>query len=114
MFLSIVIILALIVEQYLQDLPLEKTCYIHVAGHYVDDDLIIDTHGASVIDGVWQLLDRAYMLIFERTGKQANDIPTCLERDFNFPPLADLLNEVAIIKQKQAIRQNQGFKTIKR
>ena len=79
---------------YLQALPLERVCYIHVAGHYVEPDgLVIDTHGAEVIDPVWQLLGEAY----QRTGL----VPTCLERDFNIPPLAELMREVDQVRAVQ-------------
>jgi uncharacterized protein len=79
---------------YLQSLPLDRVCYIHVAGHYVEDDgLVIDTHGADVIDPVWALLREAY----QRTGL----VPTCLERDFNIPPLAELLKEATQIGRIQ-------------
>jgi len=81
---------------YLNTLPLERTCYVHVAGHYVEPDgLLIDTHGAEVIDPVWQLLLAAN----ERMG---GDIPTCLERDFNLPSLNELTTEVMHIARLQA------------
>ncbi|PNK61885.1 DUF692 domain-containing protein [Psychrobacter sp. FDAARGOS_221] len=89
-------------HQYLRQLPLERTCYLHVAGHYTDDDgLIIDTHGNTVIDPVWALLADAYQLIEQKTGRPASHLPTCLERDFNFPDLSDLIDEVEQIKQLQ-------------
>jgi uncharacterized protein len=79
---------------YLQALPLERVCYIHVAGHFVEPDgLVIDTHGAEVIDPVWQLLGKTY----QRTGL----VPTCLERDFNIPPLAELMREVDQVRAVQ-------------
>ena len=34
-------------------------------------------------------------------GEQAGLIPACLERDFNFPPLQDLLSEVQQLRNKQ-------------
>jgi uncharacterized protein (UPF0276 family) len=81
---------------YLQSLPLERVCYIHVAGHYVEPDgLLIDTHGAEVVDPVWALLGEAY----QRTGL----VPTCLERDFNIPPLAELLIEMEQIRAIQSL-----------
>ena len=81
---------------YLESLPLERVCYIHVAGHYVEPDgLLIDTHGADVIDPVWTLLGEAY----QRTGL----VPTCLERDFNIPPLPELLAEVEHIRAIQSL-----------
>jgi uncharacterized protein (UPF0276 family) len=68
---------------------------VHVAGHYVEPDgLLIDTHGAEVIDPVWHLLQVAY----ERIG---SDMPTCLERDCNLPSLADLTDEVMHIARLQ-------------
>lgn len=83
-------------HQFLQALPLERTCYVHVAGHYVEPDgLIIDTHGADVIDPVWALLEAAYARI-------GGAVPTCLERDFNLPALPVLAAEVAQIARLQA------------
>ena len=85
-------------KAYLKALPLNKTCYIHVAGHYQQaDGFLIDTHGADVIDPVWDLLDFAYAQL----GAAAGTIATCLERDFNFPPLAELFHEMDIIRTKQ-------------
>jgi len=82
------------VEDYLHALPLERTCYIHVAGHFVEPDgLVIDTHAAAVIDPVWALLDSAY--------PRCGNVPVCLERDGNFPALALLGNEVARIASIQ-------------
>lgn len=80
---------------FIRALPTERIVYMHVAGHYHEaDDLIIDTHGADVIDPVWQLLDDAYRI--------HGVVPTLLERDFNFPPLDRLVGEVEHIAQIQA------------
>ncbi|MBL8441544.1 MAG: DUF692 domain-containing protein [Betaproteobacteria bacterium] len=76
--------------EFMTALPLEKTCYIHVAGHYTEPDgLLVDTHGAEVIDPVWGLLEEAY----RRTGP----VPTCLERDTNIPELEELVGELQLI-----------------
>ncbi|MDE2442191.1 MAG: DUF692 domain-containing protein [Betaproteobacteria bacterium] len=81
---------------FLHALPLERTCYVHVAGHYVEPDgLLIDTHGAAVIDPVWSLLAAAYRRI-------GGAVPTCLERDFNIPDLAQLQVEVGQIADLQS------------
>lgn len=94
-------------HQYLRQLPLHRTCYLHVAGHYSEFDetlqqpFLIDTHGNKVADPVWALLDDAYGLI-AATGIAPKEVPTCLERDFNFPPLAELLDEAGTIKAYQA------------
>jgi uncharacterized protein (UPF0276 family) len=81
-------------DTFLDGLPSERVAYIHIAGHHHEaEDLIVDTHGAAVADPVWGLLGRAY----ERLGP----VPTLLERDFNFPPLDELLEEVDLIRGYQ-------------
>jgi hypothetical protein len=77
--------------QFLDALPAERVAYIHVAGHYHEaQDLIVDTHGADVSDPVWDLLAHTY----QRLGPVA----TLLERDFNIPPLEELLHETQTIQ----------------
>lgn len=79
---------------FLDAMPGERIAYYHVAGHYDEEPgLKVDTHGAAVIDPVWSLLERAY----ERFGVR----PTLLERDFNFPPLTELVAELDHIRALQ-------------
>ncbi len=79
---------------FLEALPLEKARYIHVAGHYDEaPDLKVDTHGADVINPVWTLLEEAY--------RRVGTLPTLLERDFNLPPLDELLLEVEQVRALQ-------------
>ena len=81
--------------EYLDAIDGGRSAYIHVAGHYVEaEDLRIDTHGADVIDPVWDLLTAAY--------RRYGVMPTLLERDFNYPPLHLLLGEVGKIRAIQA------------
>ena len=80
---------------FLGALPLQRVAYIHVAGHYNEaPDLIVDTHGADVIENVWHLLAHAYAL--------CGPVPTLLERDFHFPAFDALLGEVQHIRSLQA------------
>ena len=80
---------------FLRGLPGDRAVYAHVAGHVREaPDLVVDTHGAAVIDPVWDLLDEAYAAF--------GPIPTVLERDFNLPPLPDLLTEVDRVRDAQA------------
>ena len=82
---------------FINGLPAERVRYFHVAGHYVEaPDLRVDTHGADVCDPVWDLLDHAYA----RFGP----VPTLLERDFNIPPLPQLMNEIEHIRHLQSMR----------
>ncbi len=82
-------------KEFLQAMPAERIRYFHVAGHYVEaEDLRVDTHGDAICDPVWSLLADAY--------QQFGDVPTLLERDFNFPPVEELLREIRQIKALQA------------
>ena len=82
-------------ENFMFELPKNRIEYFHMAGHYVEaEDLRIDTHGAPICDPVYELLDKAY--------KHFGSIPTLLERDFNIPPLSELLTEVNRIIEIQS------------
>jgi len=82
-------------QGFLTALPAERVVYLHVAGHHDEaDDLKVDTHGAPVIDPVWDLLDKPYA--------HFGVVPPLLERDFNIPPLPELLGEVDRIAALQS------------
>lgn len=82
-------------HEFLCGLPSQRIRYAHVAGHFDEaEDLKVDTHDAPVIDPVWSLLEQAYRV--------HGPLPTLLERDFNIPPLPELLTEVARIRSIQA------------
>ncbi|BFO04195.1 DUF692 domain-containing protein [Pseudomonas guariconensis] len=85
-------------DAFLARVPAGRVACLHVAGHYDEaPDLKIDTHGAAVQHDVWQLLHSAYQYL--------GVVPTLLERDFNFPPLAELLGEVEAIRMLQVAAQ---------
>lgn len=88
-------------ETFLRAMPTGKIVYGHIAGHYDEaDDLKVDTHGADVIEPVWNLLEKAYEI--------HGVFPTLLERDFNIPPIEELLKEtakIADIQQRVASKQ---------
>jgi uncharacterized protein (UPF0276 family) len=82
--------------EFIRALPGERIVYLHMAGHYNEaEDLIVDTHGADVIEPVWTLLDATYRI--------HGVAPTLLERDFNIPPLDVLTHEVARIAHIQSL-----------
>src|SRR5690606_6143023 len=87
---------------FLARMPSARIASYHVAGHHDEAaDLKIDTHGAEVRDDVWELLAEAYRLHGVR--------PTLLERDFNLPPLHELLEEVQRIRSLQAMAVGHGM-----
>jgi len=82
-------------HEFMHRMPAERIRYFHLAGHYVEaEDLRIDTHGTPVDDQAWQLLADAYA--------HFGVVPTLLERDFNFPPIEELLAEVRRIRDLQS------------
>lgn len=88
-------------KEFISGLPGERICYVHIAGHFDEaEDLKVDTHGAAVIDPVWELLQHAY--------REFGVLPTLLERDFNFPGEDELfgeLKEIARYQQAHASRE---------
>lgn len=79
-------------KEFISALPLERVTCIHMAGHLqVSDNLIIDTHGAAIVDPVYDLL--AWTL--KKTGPR----PVLLERDFNFDNVSELNSELEQLRQ---------------
>lgn len=76
--------------QFLDSLPLERTVQVHIAGHLNTGKIIIDTHGESIINEVYNL--------FGELLKRCTPKAILLERDFNFPQFSDLLNEMKKIR----------------
>lgn len=79
-------------QAYIDAYPTEKVGELHVGGHDVDQDdhgapLLIDSHGAAVVDPVWALLD--YTLA--QTGPR----PVLVEWDTDVPDWATLRAEAA-------------------
>jgi len=65
---------------------------IHLAGHLVTDDAVIDHHGARVAGEVWTLYARA----LRRFGR----VSTLIEWDTDIPPLEVLLDEAAAARER--------------
>lgn len=81
---------------FIDQMPAERIVYGHIAGHLqVAPDLLVDTHGAPIIDPVWQLLAHAY--------RKFGVFPTLLERDSNIPPLIEVIQEVDRIYHIQQV-----------
>lgn len=76
--------------QYLDQIPLERTVQIHVAGHKQGSEYVIDTHGSAVVEPVFELLQ----YVLERVEAKG----VMLERDQNFPEFEEILLEVDRIR----------------
>jgi uncharacterized protein len=77
---------------FLEAIPVDCVRQIHLAGHSVGTDMLIDTHDMPVCDAVWDL----YACACERFGPVA----TMIERDDDIPPLDDLLTELNIARDR--------------
>ncbi len=71
---------------YLAAMPAARIGQIHLAGHSVDGELLIDTHDAAVRDEVWQLYADAVRLFGTRA--------TMIEWDAHVPPFEELAAEL--------------------
>jgi len=76
---------------YLHGVPQERVQQIHLAGHTDYGGFIVDTHDHPVVDSVWTL----YQLALELYGP----VSTMIERDDNFPPFQELLDELDHARQ---------------
>jgi uncharacterized protein (UPF0276 family) len=67
---------------------------IHLAGHLVTDDGLVDDHGSRVAAPVWALYEHA----LARFGP----VPTLVEWDTDVPPLPMLLAEADAARERMA------------
>ena len=74
-------------QAYIDNVARQRVQQCHVAGHTHENDYLVDTHDAPVIDPVWDL----YAHAVRRLGA----ISTMIERDDNIPALGELLAELA-------------------
>jgi len=77
---------------WLEAMPLHRVAQMHIAGHELFGDLLVDTHGATVIDPVIQLMTFAL-------GRIGRPVPVLLERDNLIPSLPELLAERAALQE---------------
>lgn len=75
------------IAAYLAAIPFTAVRQIHLAGHLVTDELLIDTHDRPVPPPVWDLFAQVI-----RQCPQGTHV--MIERDDEIPPLADLLVEL--------------------
>lgn len=76
---------------YLENVPADRIMQFHLAGHLNQGKIIIDSHGDSVIDPVWELYETALLLF--------GPVSTMIERDDNIPPFPELLAELGLARR---------------
>lgn len=72
-------------SEALWKLPVERACWVHLAGHVREGPRLLDNHGAPVCDAVWAL----YRELVERHGP----LPTLIEWDTHIPALDEVLDQ---------------------
>ncbi|RDK08593.1 DUF692 domain-containing protein [Cupriavidus lacunae] len=75
---------------FVDGIPAAHVRQIHLAGHSQGPELLIDTHDNAVCEPVWQL--------YARVRARLGAVATMIERDDSIPPLAELLDELAIAR----------------
>lgn len=72
--------------RFLDALPADRVVQFHMAGHTNSGTHRIDTHDQPVCDEVWAL--------YEHARRRFGDVSAMIERDDNFPPFSELLDEL--------------------
>jgi len=76
---------------YLNNVPVNRVQQFHLAGHLNLGNIIIDSHGDTVIDPVWSL--------YEAALRRYGPVSTMIERDDNIPSFAELLAELEMARK---------------
>ncbi len=87
-------------QAWLDQIPSKVVGEIHLAGHCVMDDIVIDDHGSRVAADVW----RIYAHAIHRFGA----VPSLIEWDTAVPALSVLLDEA---QQARALALSHGGQT---
>lgn len=74
-------------KAWLERIPVGAPGEIHLAGHCVMEDIVIDDHGSRVCEDVWTLYGHA--------RARFGDVPALIEWDTDIPSLSVLLEEAA-------------------
>jgi len=86
--------------RYLRAIPPDSVEEIHLAGHAVTPNMLIDTHDRTVSESVWQLYQKALRIIGDR--------PTLIEWDADIPTLQVLAAEAAFADRlRQSTRKQE-------
>lgn len=74
-------------QDAMRSVPVDCVEEIHLAGHFVGEHCLVDTHGDRVADPVWRL--------YEEALRRFGPAPTLIEWDTDVPELEVLIGEAA-------------------
>ncbi|MCH9611498.1 MAG: hypothetical protein S4CHLAM81_09160 [Chlamydiales bacterium] len=81
------------VQDYIDNIPMERVIQIHLAGHTDNGSWVLDSHDQPVCDAVWKL--------YAEVWPQTNQASTLLEWDDNFVSFAKTCEEAKKAKEFQ-------------
>ncbi len=73
-------------RKVLDELPLERVVQLHFVGVHQHENRLIDAHANRMNDEIWE--------VFRAVCERCNVKGAILERDENFPPFAEILDEI--------------------
>ena len=91
-------------REFLDELPLERIVQLHFVGGHKHGDLHIDAHGNKTQNEIWE--------VFEEVCRRADVKGAILERDENFPPFVELLEELEQARNIFKQTENPALRTV--
>jgi uncharacterized protein (UPF0276 family) len=85
-------------RKFLDELPMERVVQLHFVGSHSRGNLLIDAHANKTEDEIWE--------VFREVCARGEIKGAILERDENFPPFAEILEE---IKTARSLLENPNF-----
>ncbi len=85
-------------REFLNELPMERIVQLHFVGAHKHHNRLIDAHAHKTDAEIWE--------VFREVYSRANVKGAILERDENFPPFAEILEEIQTARN---IMKNQNF-----
>ena len=73
-------------SRFINSVPVDRVVQFHMAGHTDNETHRIDTHDQPVCEEVWTL--------YEQARRRFGGVSAMIERDDNFPPFSELLDEL--------------------
>jgi uncharacterized protein len=77
-------------REFLEKLPPERIVQLHFVGSHRHGDVLLDAHADRTEAEIWN--------VFREVCVKSNIKGAILERDENFPPFAEILEELAVAK----------------
>lgn len=78
-------------REFLDEIPLKRVVQLHFVGLHRHQNLLIDAHSDKTQNEIWE--------VFSEVAKICKPKGAILERDDNFPPFTEILEEMETAKQ---------------